>query len=210
MSVIAVFGASGRTGLRLVSRATAQGHTLHALVRPSTRFAVAPGVKVLRGSLDDSHAIRAALAGTHAVCCVFGPHAAHAEPFCARGTSRIMCGMRAEGVRRIVCVTGAMRGDLPANVSAPMRALARFYRSRVPRDASDAAEQETLLMASGLDWTIVKPPRLTDEPATNRVQHGMRLRVGLLSHIGRDDLAAFLLAELLRPRHLHQRVYVRC
>ena len=58
------------------------------------------------------------------------------------------------------------------------------------------------------DWTIAKPPRLTDAPLSGRVRADPALRVGLLSCISRSDLAAFLLGEVAVTRHLQQRVYV--
>ena len=117
--------------------------------------------------------------------------------------------MKSAGIRRLVCLTGAMVGDLPRNVSIPMRLLATLYRNQVPRLAADAAEQERLVMESGMDWTLAKPPRLTDGPATGRVRAGTTLRVGLLSRISRRDLASFLLGEIADPHHVRQRVYVR-
>jgi uncharacterized protein YbjT (DUF2867 family) len=116
--------------------------------------------------------------------------------------------MKASGLRRVVCLTGAMVGVLPPNVSLPMRFLAGAFRRRVPHLATDAAEQERIVMQSALDWTIVKPPRLTDGPPTGRVRADPALRVGLLSRIRRQDLAAFMLAEVARSAHLEQRVYV--
>ena len=101
-----------------------------------------------------------------------------------------------------------MVGVLPPNVSLPMRLLAGAFRRRVPHLAADAAEQERIVMQSALDWTIVKPPRLTDGPPTGRVRADPALRVGLLSRIRRQDLAAFMLAEVARSAHLEQRVYV--
>jgi hypothetical protein len=55
----------------------------------------------------------------------------------------------------------------------------------------------------------VKPPRLTDSPPQGRVQAGSWLRVGLLSTIGRADLAAFLFDEVQTGRFLRQRIFVK-
>jgi putative NADH-flavin reductase len=117
--------------------------------------------------------------------------------------------MQASDVRRLVCLTGAMVGELPPNVSLAMRALAGMFRRRAPRLAADSGEQERIVIESGLDWTIVKPPRLTDGPLTGRVRAGAALRVGLLSKISRNDLAACLLDEVGSAAHVRQRIYVR-
>lgn len=208
MNQLAVFGASGQTGGLIVELALARGQAARVLVRPSAAFDARPGVTVLRGSVEEAKDVLETLSGTDAVCCVFGPRATTAAPFCARATAQVISGMKSAGIRRLVCLTGAMVGDLPRNVSIPMRLLATLYRNQVPRLAADAAEQERLVMESGMDWTLAKPPRLTDGPATGRVRSGPALRVGLLSRISRRDLASFLVGEIADPHHVRERVYV--
>jgi len=68
--------------------------------------------------------------------------------------------------------------------------------------------QEQLVRESGLEWTLVKPPRLTDGRARGRVVAGIDLQIGLSSSIRRADLAAFLVGECLEPRFAKQAVYV--
>jgi putative NADH-flavin reductase len=87
--------------------------------------------------------------------------------------------------------------------------LARRVAGRQPAAAQDRVAQERLVQASGLDWTLVKPPRLTDGAAHRSVTAGSALRVGLLSKISRTDVAAFILDAIERDHHLRARVFVR-
>jgi len=208
MTELAVFGASGRTGHLVVDVALSRGMGVRALVRPNADCDARPGFEVLRGSLDEGDDVTATLSGTTAACCVFGPRVTSQAPFCARATAQVIAAMKVTGVQRLVGLTGAMVGDLPPNVSLAMRVLAHVYRRRVPDLAADATEQERLVMASGLDWTLAKPPRLTDATPTGRVRADPALRVGLSSRVGRGDLAVFLVDEMTHARHLRQRVYV--
>jgi putative NADH-flavin reductase len=64
-------------------------------------------------------------------------------------------------------------------------------------------------MASGLAWTIVKPPRLTSGRLSGRIVAGPDLPVGLRSYVSRADLATFILDEITRARFIRQRVVVR-
>lgn len=205
---LAIFGASGRTGGKLVDLARTSGIGVRVLVRPAAVFEARQGVLVLRGSLEDAGDLARTVSGATAVGCAFGPRKTSEPAFCARVTAHLIASMKAAGVPRLVCLTGAMVGELPPNVSRPMRWMAGLYRDRVPHLAADASEQERLVMQSGLDWTLAKPPRLTDGPATGRYRADPGLRVGLRSRISRSDLAAFLLDELRFSRHNRQRVYV--
>jgi putative NADH-flavin reductase len=102
-----------------------------------------------------------------------------------------------------------MIGELSPNVSVAMRAMAAVYRRQFPDLAADASAQERAVIDSGLDWTVVKPPRLTSGGATHRVRADRAQRVGLLSRVSRADLAAFMLDEASAGRHIRERVYVR-
>ena len=206
---LAVFGASGRVGQELLFLASTRGWAIKALARPSAACEPQSGLEVIRGVLDSLSDVAATIVGTEAVCCVFGPRSARAEPFCARATNCIITAMMSAGPRRLLCLTGAMVGELPRNVSLPMRLMAATYRRQCPGLAADAAEQERAVIESGLDWTLVKPARLTSGRASENPRAGQHLHVGLMSRVRRADLAAFMLDEVLASRHLRQRVYVR-
>jgi uncharacterized protein YbjT (DUF2867 family) len=89
------------------------------------------------------------------------------------------------GVARYVMVS-AMGTQ---NVDAAGEAMRPYLQAK--KDADDA------LMASGLDWTIVRPGRLTDEPGTGTVDAARAL--GRYGEITRDDTALVLLETLVRP-----------
>ena len=87
--------------------------------------------------------------------------------------------------------------------------LARSFARRQPAAAQDRAEQERLVQESGLDWTLVKPPRLTDGTTPRGVTTDSALRVGLLSKISRADVATVVLEAIEGAQHLRARVFVR-
>lgn len=205
---LAVFGASGQTGSQLVRLAEGRGWSTRALIRPASRCDPRPGLEILRGTLDSSSDVEATVRGTDAVFCAFGPRSTRSTPFLASATKRIISAMQAMGPRRLLCLTGAMAGELPPNVSFAMRAMAALYRRQCPDLAADASAQERAVIDSGLDWTLVKPPRLTTGRATRRVRADAALPVGLMSRISRSDLAAFMLDEAVAARHIRERVYV--
>ena len=206
---LAIFGLTGRTGLALAQAARARGITVRGMTRGSQPLAELPDVRLVRGTFADASRVAETVAGTHAVCCVIGPRPPSQEAFCAAATTAIVAGMRPAGCRRLLCLTGAMIGGAQGNRSWPMEWMARSFARHAPGLARDREEQERIVAASGLDWTIVKPPRLTDGPATGRVRAGTDVRVGLLSRISRADLAGFMLDEIAQHTFVRQRVFVR-
>jgi putative NADH-flavin reductase len=106
--------------------------------------------------------------------------------------------MKNTGVRRLLIVSAAMLFPDAGIVPAIVR------RTFLRNVAEDSTEMERVVMASGLDWTIVRPPRLTNGALTEdyRVEDG-RLPAGRLT-ISRADVAHFLLDELERGTHIGQ------
>jgi uncharacterized protein YbjT (DUF2867 family) len=208
---LSVFGATGATGQVLVQAALKRGHQVRALCRPGSLLAEgAPGLVVLRGQLDSPRDIASALAGAAAACVVFGPRPGQPQPFCADATQRIVEEMRRIGLERLVCQTGAMIGgrQWDANRSWAMRLMAAMFRRGDPVTAADRQRQEEIVQASGLAWTLVKPPRLTDAPAAPLKAAGPGVRVGMGSSVSRGTLAGLILDEIETPRFVRQAVFV--
>ena len=206
---IAVFGASGGTGLALVARIAARGWPARALVRKEgAAFVQSPRLDIRVGELLRPEDVSSLVKDSDAVCCVFGQRLPASEVFCAKATRLVLDAMRTHGVRRLICVTGAMVGDYPRNRSKACQWASRAVARRLPAVSADRVEQERLVWESGLEWTLVKPPRLTNGPRKGRVVAGPDRRVGLLSKISRSDLAEFILEEIGRPSFVRQAVFL--
>lgn len=208
---LTIFGITGQTGLRLAEAALARGWSVRGLARPASvagfTLAGAAGLELIAGDLSQPDRLDAALRGADAVVIVLGPRPPYTEVFCATATAAILVGMRHSGTRRVACQTGAMVG--PGPLTLPFAAMRALYAWRQPAAAQDRIEQERLVMTSGLDWTLVKPPRLTDGPPRGHVQAGADLRPGLLSSLARRDLAGFVLDAIDQPALVGARVYLR-
>lgn len=140
---------------------------------------------------------------------MFGPRPPYNDIFCAEATRIIIAAMRKCGVDRLVCQTGAMIGTYPRNRTGPFRLMTGIFNRRAPALAVDRAEQERLVMESGLRWTIVKPPRLMITAATGDCEAGPGVRVGLLSSVSRGDVADFIVKEILSHAHVGEAVFIR-
>ncbi len=73
---------------------------------------------------------------------------------------------------------------------------------------ADLALMEDVVRDSGLEWTVVRPPRLTDKPLTGtyRTAYGQNVRRGLL--VSRADVAHLMLRVLGQPETIKQAVAV--
>lgn len=206
---IAVFGASGATGKRFIAAAAQKGIPLRLHYRSAPDEDAPPLSTVVVGSLADPTAVREVLRGADATVILFGPRAASNDVFCAKATRAIIDGMRKQGQKRLLCMTSATLGAMPGNLSVAMRATTMAWRRLRPDEqADDRAEQERVVRNSRLDWTLLKPSRLTDDGAGQTYRADTALDIGLRSSIARDTVAHFLLSEIENPRFIGQAVYI--
>lgn len=207
---IAVFGATGRTGRLVVEEALQRGHPVTAVVRqPDGIAAQPPQLRVFAADVLDAAAVELAVRGQEAVVCCIGPRRGDRTDSCSLGTSHIVAAMTVHGVRRLVCVTGAMIGHPPERLIGWIYPLMQKLMPRSQRELlGDRRQQEEIVQQSGLDWTLVRPPRLSGERLSRHYRVGADLVLDSFAHIGRADLAHGLLELLDGERCVREAVAI--
>lgn len=199
---IIIFGATGSVGRHMVSQASAAGHKVTAFGRTAGKLAKDhPNLRTVAGDVLDPEAVAAAVKGHDAVVCAIG--AGRNGVVRARGTANIIEGMRRHGVRRLICQSTLGAGDSVVHLNFFWKYI--MFGLLLRPAFADHAEQERLVMASGLDWTIVRPAAFTDGPATGAYKHGFSASEKRLTlKISRADVAAFMLAQLADDTYLRK------
>ncbi|MFC0678755.1 NAD(P)-dependent oxidoreductase [Lysobacter korlensis] len=199
MTTIALFGATGRTGARVLARAIDGGHQVRALVRDPGNVAIrSAALTLIPGDVLDAAAVEETVAGSDAVLSLFGHRKDSPKTLQTDGTRNIVDAMRRQGVSRIVSLSG---GGLRAAEDQPTAAdtVIRFLLKRLSGHVlADAERHLEVLQQSGLDWTVVRGPRLLDTPATGSYRVGW-VGADSSTKISRDDLADFLLSQVDDP-----------
>ncbi len=189
MSRIAVVGGHGKVARHLHPLLVAAGHTPVALVRREEYRAELEGqgaeVRLLDVEGEDAAGFAAAFDGCHAVVFAAGGgpdgNIERKRTVDLEGSLKSIEGARRAGISRFVQVSAiGVDAPLPPDTEPVWRAYVE-----AKRDADEA------LRASGLDWTIIRPGRLTDGPPTGLVALGPDLERG---EVPRADVAAVLAA----------------
>lgn len=196
---IALFGATGGTGRQVLDQAIAQGHSVSALVRDPSKMPDRAGLTLVVGDVLDRDATERCIDGADAVICVLGSHGSR-EPVEALGTRMILDVMRDTGVRRLIAVTSLGVGDSRQQINWAFRLIMDLTLKPIMLAKE---EQERLIKASGLDWTIIRPGGLTDGPRTGAYRFG-RDRSIKGGRISRADVADFVLRQLQDSTFVHQ------
>lgn len=187
-----VLGATGGTGLQIVGQAIERGHSVTAFVRSPERLKkFADRITVIQGGLLRSDQMTRAIQGQDAILSGFGPRnpVSKAETDLLERFAVTLTGaMRNAGVRRVVVLSTAFL--FKDAIIPPANLVGRlFFRGIVV----DATAMEQIIVKSELDWTLARPPQLTDKPHTGtyRIREGHLPRFGF--SISRADVADFMI-----------------
>lgn len=202
---LVVFGAAGKTGGAVVEQAKAAGHEVTAFVRDASAYTAAD-VAVCEGDAGDPDAVSAALAGQDAVIDTIGGATPYKRTTLETDAAEtIISAMQRNGVRRLVVTSMIGEGDSSANTPAYDKLLLKtMMRGTTP----DKAAMEQAVAASELDWVIARPAILNDDAATGDVRVYAADSKDKAHKITRQDLAAFLVAQLTSDEHLHSAVTI--
>jgi putative NADH-flavin reductase len=199
-----VLGGTGRVGRQLLQQAQERGHVVTALVRSPEKLAnLGSNVEVVRGNALDPDQVRAVLPGHEAVISALGAPGLGRSTVQQDAARALVEAMRQGPVKRLLMVSAGM-------LFKDAGILAAIIRNTILRNvARDCLEADALVTASTLDWTIVRPPRLTNGAPTGKYAAADgHLPAGGAGSVSRADVARFLLDEVERREHVRQIVGV--
>ena len=198
---VAVLGATGVTGRLLTSGASQRGHHVTAFAR---RPSAAPETadRVIGESMTEVDRLEEALSGSDAVLCALGAATPlRRDPALVEGVGVLVSAMERLGVQRLVYLSFAGVHASRAHLSW----LGRWVIAPVllRKVVADHEAKEKLLIESGLDWTIVRPPRLSNGPARGYRSGEDITAAGVVPQVTRADVAAFMLDTLTSDTYVH-------
>jgi putative NADH-flavin reductase len=189
---LAIFGATGGTGLELTRQSLKNGHSVRVLVRNPNRMPLTnANMRIVLGSAVDHESVTKTILGTNAVlsCLGQGNNLLRNTRVVSVGTHLIAEVMKEQGVRRLVVESAFGAGDSLAHANFAERLI---FATLLWAPYEDKNLMEPDVKSSGLDWTILRPTRLTNVPRTGHsaVILGRRPAVG---NVSRADVASAML-----------------
>jgi putative NADH-flavin reductase len=206
---ITVFGATGGIGGHVVRQALDAGHKVTAVVRDPARFDVShPALEVATvPGLTDPEVLRPVLEASDAAISGVGPRGRKDGPVASSTTRGILRAMEASGVRRFVAVSAVPVGPVPKGEGFVNRRILLPLISAFARDVYvDLAEMEDEIRRSTTEWTIVRPPKLTNKPLSGKYRTIVGENVPRGYTISRADVAHLMLRVLEQPETIKQAI----
>jgi putative NADH-flavin reductase len=191
-----VIGATGRTGREVVEQALARGHQVTAFVRSPEGIKLKnERLTVSKGSAMDEDQLANAMQNHDAVVSALGPREVFKPTSMLHDSAfAITRAIQRAGIKRLVVLSAA--AHFPG---IPNRIASLIMRNHM----RDSLAMEEVVQGNGLDWTIARPPRLTQENyLTYRSREGAAPRMGF--SLARKALAAFMLDAIEQKKHFQK------
>jgi putative NADH-flavin reductase len=211
---IVIFGANGKTGRLLTTQALQAGHVVTAVTRRPDDFdATEKNLTVAAADAYDLGQVKAVISGQDVVLSTLGvPYSSKSITIYSGGTENIVEAMKATGVRRLVCVSSsvtdpAFRYEDSGGGFAFEKILKPILTLTMGRTLyADMQRMETLVRASGLDWTIIRPSGLFMTSTVTDYRFAEDRIVG--QYTSRRDLADFMLTQATNDAFIGKAVAV--
>lgn len=193
---IAVFGASGKTGILIVYQALNQGHIVTAFARQPTKVTIQhKNLRVIQGDVMEPEKVGMAVQGQDAILCALGFDKNKPNTILSQGTRNILEAMKLHGVVRFICMSSA--GILGNDGGFWFgKIIMPLFLNHV---FEDKKRQVKVIGQSSTEWVIIRPTGLTDAPKTNTYK--INPGIPTSRSIPRADVADFMLKLLSDKRY---------
>jgi len=209
MEKIACFGATGQTGREFLKLALEQGYAVKALVRnPDKLTTTDKKLEVVQGDVLNSEDVHRTVQGCDIVVSLFGHVKDSPKWLQTNGTKHIVNSMKQKNIHKIISLSGGgvpyPEKDEPKFADKMIRFILKIA---APNVLYDGIEHHKVLEESGLDWVIIRAPRLTKDEKKGTYRVGW-VGVNASTKIARADLADFILKQVTDNQFIRQMPFV--
>ena len=201
---LCIFGASGKTGVEVAILASKAGHSITACdISKNPKLEGLKNLEFIELSVLDSNAVSEAMKGADAVISELGVKIGSSEPVLSEGNKNIVSNMQKLKIKRLITQSAFGAADSWQSLPFYYKLIHKTLLGPMSRDKD---KMEKIVASSGLDYTIIRPIRLTSGPAKGHYRAGKSIKFGLDPHISRKDVARFIMDELKAKRYIRQAV----
>ncbi len=198
---ILIFGASGRTGIQLVQQALEAGHFVTAVVRSPEKFTLGhKNLYVHKGDVLELNSFNHVMKGHDVILSAIGATSTAPTTVFSEGVRNIIQAMNVNGVSRLI-VLSALAVEINPIMAWWQRLFIKYILQPILKNMyADTLKMEYILKQSRLDWTIMRPPQLTDKASTGKYRVEVGKHLPGANKISRADLAHYMLQHLFDER----------
>lgn len=195
---IIIFGATGRTGRHVLNQALDKGYHVTAVARnPALLQINHPLLRVIKGDVLQPETFANYLHGKDAVISCTGTDSGKPTKIYSQGIQNILAAMQAAGVKRVMAIS-ADAVVINPNLPLLYKFVAKYILWRILKNPfNDLLLMEKILEHSDADWTVVRPPQLTNKPLTGNYRFAINGFLKRCLRISRANVAHFFVSNIL-------------
>ncbi|HZX57816.1 MAG TPA: SDR family oxidoreductase [Mucilaginibacter sp.] len=202
---IFISGASGGTGRPAVEQALKAGHKVTALVRDPAKLSIThPNLTIIRGDIMRPDTFKSFLQGQDAVISAIGVTGGSLfsdkpTTLYSQGNANLLAAIEQYGVKRFFCISASAIEISPV-IPWYVRFVAKYVIQKLLKHMyADIRRMEAIVKESNTEWTIIRPPQLTDGPLTGQYRAAVNKYLKNCLKISRADLAHVMVSNLTNP-----------
>jgi putative NADH-flavin reductase len=213
---IIIIGATARSGRVIIRQALADGYQVTGLARSPQKLDIEdPNLTLVKGDVRDVESLKAALAGGAVVICMVGKNApsdpsqpiGEVDLYTVMGEN-LIAAMKSEGNKRLIMAssTGVEHRVDPAATAPEGESMSDMWRFNARYLYGDMADMETMIEKSGLEYVLLRPGFMVEDPARNDLQFSVGGGTPKQRTITYEDFAAFVLDQVDSDEYLNKAV----
>jgi putative NADH-flavin reductase len=205
---IAVIGGSGKAGKYLVQQLVYEGHSVRALVRDPARFQVNnPAIEMVIGDVTRYENIKTLITGCDAAISTLGLGVPPSMPTVfSIATRNILEALKESILNRYLAITG-LNVDTPSDRKGPITKYAtEWMYTHYPKSTADRQLEYDLLVASNIDWTLVRLPLIDQTDVDHSLSESLEDCPG--DKVSATSLARFLVRQLNNTTYIRKAPFV--
>jgi len=192
---ILVVGANGGIGKQTVEIALQAGHSVTALVRNPDKLAIThTNLQIVKGDVMYPETFEGYLEHKDAIISALGTNTVNKPTILySEGNKNLLKAMKKEGLRRVFFISASALEISPV-LPFYVRFAEKYIVQKLLRHMYDDLRiMENLIKETDIDWTIMRPPRLTDKPVTGEYRFAINSFLKNCLSISRADVAHFMI-----------------
>lgn len=211
---ILILGAASQTGRKVVDEAIRLGHKVHAIVSDPAKL-IGSGAVVFEGTPYNQQDVAKAMVGCDAVIDTLTNSSKNNNPwgkltspkdFLSISLCHVVREMRNNSISRLISLSKIGVDDSRKELPFFSRLIMRF--SNLKWIFSDHSYQELRLHYSGLNWSVVRAPKVTDQESNSGILVRSDKALKLKESISRTNVAQFLLNTLENGNYIKETVAI--
>jgi putative NADH-flavin reductase len=200
MSNLLIIGANGGIGRQAVDQALSTGHRVTALVRNPAKLSLThPNLKIVQADVTLPLSLSNLFAGHDVIISAIGVSGGFSDPptsLYSQGALNILREMKQSGPRRAFFISASAVETNPLLPFFVRLASKYIIQKLLANMYADLRKMERLIKETDMDWTIVRPPRLTDSTLTGNYRMAVNRFLKNGFKISRADTAHFILSHI--------------